>query len=188
MTNKNELQSFEEEFFKKIREHDAWKKISGKSDFPWSEKIIERYADNWDWTELCQNQSIRWSEELIEKFKSRIDWDALSKSIINRCGRNSNPSFRDWDIVKKFESRWNWHLLSGSSENIPVEILEQFIDKWDWKELIDNRYINWSFELFEKFKRYIPVSDFDTLKRSGLWNDLVEIEQQIIVGKILNDR
>jgi hypothetical protein len=185
MTTKNELQSFEEEFFKRIREHDAWKMISGKCDFPWSEKLLDKYVEKWDWTELCENQGINWNVELIEKFKSRIDWNALSETIMRRH-RNESKSI-DWNIFQKFESYWNWQLLSRSSGYIPNEILEKYVDKWDWKELISNRDINWSFELFEKFKRYIPVADFTNLKRSSLWEKLVEIEQQIIVGKILTD-
>jgi hypothetical protein len=188
MTTKNELQSFEEEFFKRIREHDAWKNISGDWNFPWSDKIIERNTDNWDWTELCGNQSICWNEEILEKFKSRIDWNALSGSLFNSNRRGWTSNRPELNIIKKFESYWNWHLLSKNLESTPVNILEQYVDKWDWKELIDNSNINWSFELFEKFKRYIPVSDFDTLKSSALWKNLVEIEQQIIAGRILSEK
>jgi hypothetical protein len=185
MTNKNELQSFEEEFFKRIREHDAWKKISAEWDFP--DKIIERYADKWDWKELSENQAIWWSEELLEKFKNRIDWNLLSSVAMRRSNYRSNSLAFDWNIVKKFDSYWNWQLLSENAENISTEIIERFLDKWDWKILIDNRNINWSFELFEKYKRYIPVSDFDHLKRSALWSDLVDIDAQIIRGKVLSD-
>ena len=186
MTSRNELLSFEEEFFKRIREHDAWKRISGDNNFNWTEKLIERNAEKLDWTELCENHGIRWTEELIEKYKSRIDWNALSRTIIS-CNIRFGSRPNDWNIIKKFEPFWNWKILSDNSSDVPISILEQFVDKWDWKELIDNSNIPWSFELFEKFKRYIPVSDFDTLKRSSLWRRLVEIEQQIIVGKILSE-
>lgn len=187
MTQRNELQSFEEEFLKRIREHDSWKKISGEWDFPWSDKIIERYADKWDWKELSENQSIWWSEQLLEKFKNRIDWNALSGIVLRSSNYRSNSIAFDWNIVRKFDSFLNWQLLSANAENITTEIIERFIDKWDWKELIDNRNINWSFELFEKFKRYIPVADFDHLKRSALWSDLVELEAQIIRGKVISE-
>jgi hypothetical protein len=150
MTTNNELQSFEEEFFKRIRDHDAWKKLSAEWDFPWSDKIIERYADKWDWKELCENQAIWWSEELLEKYKTRIDWNALSNVTMRRSNRRSNSLAFDWNIIKKFESYWNWQLLSGSAE-------------------------------------YIPVSDFDHLKRSALWSNLVDIDAQILRGKVLSE-
>ena len=82
MNTRNEMQSFEEEFFKRIRENEAWRNISGSDDIPWSEKIIDKYADKWDWTKLCGNHAINWTKDMIEKFKSRIDWDELSETII----------------------------------------------------------------------------------------------------------
>ena len=44
MKTKNELQNFEEEFFKNLREKEAWKNISQNEDLPWSLKFIEKYA------------------------------------------------------------------------------------------------------------------------------------------------
>jgi len=186
MVQKNELQSFEEEFFKRIREHDAWKDLSGETDFRWSSKIIERFADKWDWQVLSENHAVRWNEELLEKYKNRVDWNALSASIFITHRGSSLMSF-DWNILNKFESYWNWKILSENAANIPVEIIERFADMWDWIELIDNRKIDWSFELFEKFKIYILIFNFDQLKRSAMWYDLVEIEKQIIKGKVLSE-
>jgi hypothetical protein len=183
MTTLNEFQSFEEDFIRRIRENDAWRKLSGNSDIPWSEKLIESHADQWDWTELCENRSIAWTVDMIEKFKSRIDWNTLSSKIID-CGyRETKPI--DWDILKKFDAYWNWHLLSKNSDYIPNHIIEQFADKWDWKELIENRAICWSPELFQKFKRFIPVGDFSKFKNSALWDKLVEHEEKVLVGKML---
>ena len=183
-TNTN-LHLFENEFFKKIREADAWKLISEDADFPWSESIIEKYSDKWDWSLLGKNSGIGWSAGLIEKFKRLIDWDAFSE----RGGlyRYQGVKMDDWGILKKFESYWNWHKLSESLENIPVEIIELHADKWDWKELIQNRNIKWSFELFDKFKHYIPLMDIENLKNSELWKNLIEIEKLKIAGKILSE-
>ncbi|MCD4745802.1 MAG: hypothetical protein K8R58_05845 [Bacteroidales bacterium] len=186
MTTKNELQNFEEEFFKKIREKDAWKNISQNDELPWDLKFIEKYSDKLDWEELCKNNAIAWDTELIEKFKYLIDWNALSESIISNRWRHNNYNF-DWNIFKKFEKYWNWHELSKNSVYIPTNILEQNADNWDWKELIDNGEINWSYEFFEKFKKYIPITDFENLQRSKLWEKLVKIDEQILTGKLLSE-
>lgn len=183
MTTRNELQSFEEEFIKRIRENDAWRKLSASSELPWTEKLIEQYADKWDWLELCENKSIPWTAELIEKFWARVNWNSLSESIIDFNYRETK--YIDWDFIKKFESNWNWKSISRNAYFITPEIIEQFIDKWDWKELIENNEISWSFKLFERFKRYIPISDFSHFKQSHLWDGLVETEEKIIIGKIL---
>jgi len=107
MVTRNELQSFEEEFFKRIRENEAWKRISGDINFNWTEKLIERNAEKLDWTELCENHGVRWTEELIEKYKSRIDWNALSRTILSNLLRYvSKPN--DWaKSVKKSADNQN---------------------------------------------------------------------------------
>ncbi len=182
MNTKNESSIFEEEFFMKIREKEAWKNISKNEDLPWSIKLIEKYVDKLDWEELSQNDGVKWDSELIEKFKRFIDWKALSGNIIN--GHYQTSSF-DWGLIKKYEGYWDWYELSTSSYYLPMEIIEQFADNWVWKELIDNRDIKWNYELFERFKNYIPISDFENLQHSQLWDKLIKIDEQIITGKIL---
>ena len=184
MTTRNELQSFEEEFIKRTCENDAWKKLSKSIELPWSEKLIEQYADKWDWTELCKNRSIVWTAEMIEKFRERINWNALSDTIIDFYYHEARHT--DWDLIKKYESSWNWSLISRYA-NLTPEIIELFLDKWDWKELVENREICWNFKLFDRFKQYMPISDFSYFMNSWLWDGLVEMEEKIIIGKILSD-
>lgn len=184
MTTKTEFTNFEDEFFRRIREKEAWKLISENAELPWDINLIEKYADKLDWEALCANNGINWDMELIEKFKHHIDWDALSGNILG--GRYYYKSTElDWSIFSKFENYWNWHLLSMSNTYLPVSVIEQHADKWDWKELINNNEIQWSYNLFNKFKNYIPTMDFETLKRSELWEDLIKIDERIITGKIL---
>jgi hypothetical protein len=185
MRTKNEWQNFESEFLMKIKEKEAWKNISANENLPWSLDLIEKYADKLDWKALCANRGITWDVEMIEKFKQRIDWDMLSETILGGKWTAQRGTKANWDIFEKFERYWNWHELSKTECLIPDYILEQFADNWDWKELITNRYIKWSYSHFEKFKRYIPLNDFEALKESALWISLISIDEQIITGKML---
>ena len=63
MKTKNELQNFGKEFFKKIREKEAWKNISQNKKLPWDMKFSDMNADKFDWEELCRNVGIKWNEE-----------------------------------------------------------------------------------------------------------------------------
>jgi len=183
MSTSNEIQDYEL-LLSKLRKKEAWKSVSGSEEIPWSKKIIEKLTDQLDWPTLCDNSCIEWDEEMIDSFKDRIDWYVLSQKIYaDRRGCGSKE--KDWTLLKKYESNWNWDVLSRNSESIPLHILKQFADKWNWRELIDNRYIEWSFEFYESLKQYIPTQDFDYLKNSELWGKLVEMEEQIIIGKIL---
>ena len=185
MATKKEWQSFEKEFMQKLREKEAWKKISENENLPWSMELIEKYADQLDWEGLSGNTGIRWDAELLEKFKPRIDWNMLSERILGNPWNRCRGVKSDWDIFERFERYWNWHELSKTACVIPDYILEKFADNWDWKELIKNREINWSYDHLERFKSYIPLSDLDALKESGFWMNLIRIDEKIITGKIL---
>jgi hypothetical protein len=187
MRTKSELQTFENEFLLKIREKEAWKNISENEDLPWGIAFIDKYADNLDWEELCQNRGIIWTIDLIEKFKYLIEWDILSEFILSRH-RGFYSQEIDWNIFEKFDRYWNWHALSKASCYIPTNIVEKYAENWDWRELINNDKINWTDDLFEKFKQYIPIIDFEKLKRSSLWKQLIKTDEQILTGKILADR
>ena len=183
METKNELQNLGEDFLKRIREKEVWKKISANDDIPWDMNLLEKYADKLDWEELCENDRVNWNEEMLERFRYNIDWDILSKNLFSE--RTYWSPLRDLSILKKFERYWNWQKISKSFTDFPVEIIEQFANRWDWRELIDNKNINWSFEMFERFKKYILLTDMDVLFRSEMWDQLVEIDEKILTGKIL---
>ncbi len=183
MTTSNGTQTFDEDFLKRIRENYAWKNISGSEQIPWSEKLIEANADHLDWFELSGNKNIPWTNDLIEKYKSRIDWNELSRAVSYVFGRGSKAI--NWDLIQNYESFWNWHLLSENIGHITEEKLTKYAGKWDWKQLIDNRHLNWSFELYWKFRQYIPTGNLEDFTRSSLWSDLVAIEEKMITGKIL---
>lgn len=183
MSTSKEIQD-NELLLNNLRKKEAWKSVSGSDKIPWSKKIIEKFVDQLDWSELCKNSNVTWTEEMIESFKDRIDWYGLSENVY-KSGYGQDSKEKDWTLLKKYESNWNWDELSRCSESIPLNILKQFAEKWNWRELIDNRFIDWSFEFYKNLKQYIPVQDFDYLMHSELWKDLVEAEEQIIIGKIL---
>ena len=57
MVQQDEFQKFEEEFFLKMRNKEAWSNISKGDKIIWSDKFIEKHADELNWTELCDNDS-----------------------------------------------------------------------------------------------------------------------------------
>ena len=68
--------AFENSFMEKVMEDEAWKKLS--EDFPWTEKMLEKYQDKVDWEEVSGNWRITWTPSMLDKFKRRIDWSKLS--------------------------------------------------------------------------------------------------------------
>ena len=75
------------------------------------------------WKELSSN--FPWSETLLEKYQNCIDWNEIS----------SNNNIR-WTIpmIAKFSKRIIWKTFSenANEEVLTPEVVEAFIDKWDW--------------------------------------------------------
>ena len=57
-------------------EDEAWKKLS--SDFPWTERMLEKYRNKVDWEEVSNNYNMLWTPSMLDKFKWKINWHQLS--------------------------------------------------------------------------------------------------------------
>ena len=193
-TTRTENYRFEDEFFKKVRESDVWKKLSSSEDLNWTKSLIDKYVDQWNWEDLSNNRNIPWTVSLLEKYKELIHWNHLTSTIFycyskrfrnNGIDTRSNEVFTE--LLRKFSEYWDWKFISRYAElNFTPELIESFANKWDWKELINNDEIKWNYPLFERFRLYMPLLDFENLKGSRLWESLVEVDFKIMKGRILS--
>ena len=57
------------------------------------------------------------------------------------------------DLIERFVDDWNWWDLSNN-EALPwsLELIERFEDRWDWEGLFNNGTLPWSLELIERFE------------------------------------
>ena len=170
-----------------------WTRLSRNPTLPWSVKFLEHYADRWDWITLSSNKGLPWSEEFIERYADRWSWEALgenpaipwSASLVENLTRRLELGITKlhaygvpWtrEIIERFIDQWNWEALS---ENVamPWSIvwIEQFAERWDWYELSGNRYLPWSIELID---RYIDRWDWTALSfNKGFQLSLALIER-----------
>ena len=163
------------EFMQRIADEGAWKEISG--DLCWTEQLLEKYQDKIDWNELSENRNILWTIPMLQKFKHRINWDKLS--------RYADEKVLTENCIETFKEKWNRNELSSNC-CITNELLEKFVDKWDWETVIDdyrsNLFSNVSaIEFYERYKEYIPAAK---LQRSSLWNEIVEQRKKQIISEI----
>jgi len=186
MKNVNPQQSISDNVFQLLREKEVWKELSGDSDFPWNNDVIEKYADKLDWAELCQNSGIYWNSNLIEKHKHKIDWAILSENIINiRYQGNMNS---DWSVIRKFKNDWDWQKLSVNIAGITEEILDEFSEFWDWSKIINNYDITWSYNMYEKHKNNFTITNLQDFQDSKLFKRIIELDTQILIAKILQEK
>jgi len=157
------------DFMSQIIDEDAWRKLS--DDFPWSERLLEKYRNKVHWDRVSRNPAVHWTASMLEKFKDRLDWEDLS--------RDNHQSILTAELFERFKDRWDWSELSGNSN---IEMTYELIDCWDWQRLINRWREKLSDRAFlERYKEHIPVSD---LQRSELWIAIVKQRQQQLAREI----
>lgn len=170
--------AFDNNFMEKVMEDEAWKKLS--SDFPWTEKMLEKFQDKVDWKEVSENRNIVWTPSMLDKFKRRIDWAELSSV--------ESEALMITENIERYKDYWDWKALSRNDALAwSYTLIERFIDYWDWENLINNYrldHIMLDGKFFEKFQDRIPASK---LQNSSLWYNLVEEEKRKIVARIVSE-
>lgn len=149
----------------------AWHEVL--DNFMWTEELLEKYKDKVDWKEISSNSHINWTSSMLEKFKSLIDWDEFSYLHADNLYTKENLAL--------YQDFWNWSHLSYVISDI--ELIDIFIDKWDWKEIIYNYSLKDHFnkEFLIKYIDYIP---FRPLENSALWNAIIGQEKQKLIQEI----
>lgn len=182
------MNQFEQNFFNQMCEKEVWKRISGSDDVIWNVELLEKYKEKLDWKELSSNCDIHWSLEMVDRFVKYINFEELSGSI-TFSRYNSLKSHCDIvEIVRKYANRFNWSKLSEGELPTSMATLEEFKDKWDWKEIINNGYIKWDSSLFNRYRNYIPIINLDDFTHSELFDNLINQQKQIVVGEILKSK
>lgn len=152
------------EFMEKILNDSAWKELSG--DFQWTEQMLEKHKAKVDWKEISKNHNILWTPAMLDKFRKSIDWKELSntgcKTILTE------------ETIEQFKGYWDWSVLSGNSFlNLNYQMIDRFIDLWNWSELIE-RWCEEELYTIDFMERYADKIPSSKLQDSLLWKALVE--------------
>lgn len=164
ITPQNEKTWNDDNFMHQSFDEDAWRQLSGE--FPWSEQLLEKYQDKVDWKAVSVNDNMVWTASMLEKFKHFIDWDQLS-----RC---THQCILTAEMLERFKEYWNWGELSRNDcFDLDYELIDHFIDRWDWTALIDRYDASnlFNYEFLERYGAYIPAA---ALRGSNLWRNIVE--------------
>ena len=143
---------------------------------------MQRIATEEAWKSLSED--FAWTEALLEKNCDKVDWKEISgnRNII-------------WTIpmLQKFSNKLDWKILSEniSEEWFTEELIEKYIDYWDWNALIGDRCYSYLFDdnsmsataFYEKYKERIPMAK---LQDSYLWKKIVEERAKQLKSEILS--
>ncbi|QWG93265.1 hypothetical protein [Bacillus toyonensis] len=131
-----------------------WEEISKQPGL--SEDFIMENRDNVDWIEIYVHQTF--SESFIDKY-----FDLLDKKMILQNQKLSLSMIEKYQHLENF-----WGNLS-CNKHVTEDILEKFIDKWEWK----------------KVGYYIPLSEaFIHARKNKLYWDYIVGEQKLSLSFI----
>jgi len=153
---------------------EAWKYLSER--MSWNEQFLDKYKDKVNWEMISGNDDILWTSSMLEKFKSLINWDELSES-------GNQRTFTAYNL-ETYYNFWNWKSLSSNSNiRFSLELIDQFIDNWDWEKLINNRALEDFFDgyFLKKYNQYIPAS---ISRETYLWDRLLEIRENELMNEM----
>ena len=153
---------------------EAWKYLSER--MSWNEQFLDKYKDKVNWEMISGNDDILWTSSMLERFKSLINWDELSES-------GNQRTFTAYNL-ETYYNFWNWKSLSSNSNiRFSLELIDQFIDNWDWEKLINNRALEDFFDgyFLKKYNQYIPAS---ISRETYLWDSLLEIRENELMNEM----
>ena len=182
------MNQFEQNFFNQMCEKEVWKRISGGDDIIWNVELLEKYKDKLDWKELSSNTDVHWNIEKVDRFIQLIDFDELSGAICYSRYNYSKSHCDVVEIIRKHSNKFNWNKLSEGELPSSMSLLEEFKDKWDWKEIISNRNIKWDTSLFNRYRNYIPIVNIEDFTRSELFDCLMNQRKLMQIGEILGSK
>jgi len=141
---------------------------------------LEEYAHFINWRALSSNNGFIWSESFINDHLSDIDWAVFTECLSTAETTSVMQNAFRAKVLELYDDYLDFDILSENDQlDFTVELLERYIEKWNWGKLINNSAVDWHEDLLLKFNSYISVVPFKELKVSYMWNVLMEQQAEI---------
>jgi hypothetical protein len=132
---------------------------------PWSEQLVDKYAEHWDWMRLSMNESVPFTIEMLDKYADKWDYESLefNKRIINdETLRSYLNIFYDRDVRQKFHKCE--YCFKGE------EVLEEIKGEAYNTKFITCPNFNWSENFASKLKKVLRGDEAAKIVvRSMMW-------------------
>lgn len=159
----------------------------------YSQNFVEVLSAQYSWTTLS-----------LKQFCDQLNWTSLSKnndlfSITNysadqlsglyyinayfSCDQPTEQTFWTVELLDTFIDYWDWMNLS-SNPGLPWDenFIEKYKDKWNWMNIAGNTTLPWNEQLIEKFKSELEGQMYDMYDLSNR-HSKVSNETELFVTK-----
>ena len=130
-----------------IKENPPTKKIKIDTEY------IEKNRGYLNWNVISSYKDVDWSVTFIKRYKNLLIWKSNPKSQSYKTLSNNPHLPWSTELINEFVDEWDWVDLS-SNNGIPwsIELINEFEEKWAWGFLSSNASLPWSEELIDTFK------------------------------------
>ncbi|MEI6695590.1 MAG: hypothetical protein WCO13_05950 [Bacteroidota bacterium] len=124
---------------------------------PWSIEFIKHYESRWDWNILMYNLKLRKNPEIYEYMLQTYLKYTTEKDVKQA---NLRKSFigSDFDLSENYPEIDNLIFSSSSTWNGKPYTTWEEVEKdppFDWDEISKNSYLPWSIEIIDQYKNYL---------------------------------
>ncbi|MBW8245178.1 hypothetical protein K1F50_20405 [Muricauda oceani] len=178
-------------FIGKYEDYWNWENISQNESIPFNKNMLVKFENRigFYWDNISFNSSLRLDDELFLKYED--EWDLqglynnprlvnfLSKELLKKKFGNIGSRFFvtnkiPWtkeSIQKMKDDVLTTHGISSNTNILwTEELIEEFVDFWDWSELSYNNQIIWTSSMIEKYKEKLDWVNL-SLNTSVPWSE-----------------
>jgi hypothetical protein len=182
--------------FKAIRnEENFWREVSQSAAVPWERKeLLNQWGAQLDIYSLSSNLKFMESADLATEFAKTLNWNGLTYTASHTDGTlifdliQKYPTLVDWSVVtasrryvwnrtqiEAFDSKLCFKTLSKINFESSIDVIEKYVDRWDWDSLSANADIHWTLGLIKKFEKRLNWTALSSNRALPWTGDLIAL-------------
>ena len=146
-----------------FKDYVSFYSLTRSQTFVWSTEILVLYKDRWDFDcdyfigkrcndclfektfytpEICNNNNVTFTIKFI--LEKLVLWENTWSKFVAETSRKTSPIYLNGQVFDKNNPIWE---RLSENKNLNSELIKYFIEFWDYKILLNNKNINWDFDL-----------------------------------------
>ena len=124
--------SWSEAMLEKYQDKVNWDEVTENRNIRWTtsmtESNIETFKERWNWHELSNNSDVPFTEELLEKYADKWDWEQIidwyhDNSLYSKKAIEFYEKYKDYIPVSKLQNTCLWrNIVEQRSKQLAAEI------------------------------------------------------------------
>lgn len=122
--------------------------------------LVETYPDDVDWKIISSSSNLPWHKHnLLEKWRKKIDWKGVaSNEVLFQA-----PGFFESHLDKWLDNPIDKFCSLSYNEGLPwsSDLIDRFLEYWDWEALSQNSSLPWSIEFIKKYEHRLVWGGYE---------------------------